>query len=125
MARKTEPLPELDPFDGYTIYASNPAYKGESHGVSFSENKREGVSWGRLDPLPKDADEDDVEERMETLRWFLNGEPQRFVVGFEDENRRTGPKYEYRKPYRLVSDAEKAAAAKPAKAEKVPAGAGA
>lgn len=118
MARKTAVLPELDPFDGYTVYASNTSYKGESNGVSFSENKKEGVSWGRIDPLEKDADEEDVEERKALLAWFLDGEPQRFVVGFEDENRRTQPKYEYRKPYRLVSDTEKAAAAK---TEKVPA----
>ena len=109
MAKKLEPMPELDPFDGYTVYAANREYKGESNGVSFSEDRSRGVSWGRIEPLESGADEDDVAERVELLRWFLNGEGQRFVTGYEDEARKRNPIYEIRKPYRLVADKEAAA----------------
>lgn len=105
MAKKVEQLPQLDPFMGYTVHALNTEYKGESNGVSFSSSRDKG-SWGRIEPLPKGADEEDQAERLEMLRWFLNGEAQRFLIGYDNPEKKTGPQFEYRKPYRLVPDKE-------------------
>lgn len=108
MAKKVEQLPQLDPFMGYTVHALNGEYKGESNGVSFSSSRDKG-SWGRIEPLPKGADQEDQLERIEHLRWFLNGEAQRFLIGYDNPEKKTGPQFEYRKPYRLVPDKEPAA----------------
>lgn len=67
-------LAALDVHADYEIYTGDPAFDRESGGVRFVDGK------AKLEALPKNADTEDAQERMEQLRWFLNAEPKRRVL---------------------------------------------
>lgn len=74
MAEKPREIPAYDPYKGYEIRSLNKKFEGESKGVRFVK----GVAL--LHPLPTSADEEDFEERLDTLMWFWNTNPERRKV---------------------------------------------
>jgi hypothetical protein len=71
----------IDPFAEYEVHTHNKKYAGEAFGVQF----RNG--FGRLDPLPKDADEGDIRRRVEAVQFFLNSHPSSVPKHVWDEDK--------------------------------------
>ena len=66
--KQIAPMPAWDPHASYKITALNEEYQGRLRGVSFVE----GVAIVR--GLAKDADDEAIADRLETLCWFWNAD---------------------------------------------------
>ena len=62
-------IPAYDPWDSYQIKSHNKSYNGDANGIRFVD----GV--GVVNALDKDADADEMQERLDQLMWFWNANP--------------------------------------------------
>jgi hypothetical protein len=74
MAKHTPEVPTYDPFASYDVHSFNKKYTGDCNGVRFTNGK------AFIEALPRDADEDEQQDRINQLFWFYNADPAMVLV---------------------------------------------
>ena len=100
-----EMVAEIDPYASYQVFTGNPKYSEECNGARFVNGRAD------IAGLERDADPDDVDERVRQLQWFVNCEPvERALRTVEDGDGKRVPVYGWRLAYRLEKAGEEKAA---------------